>query len=175
MNLTISFFYLCLEKASVEKKTLILLGDFNIDLLKCENNSNHSNFLDILCSHSILPTILLPTRITSSSKTLIDNIFISSSKYDLTAGNIISCISDHLPQFLFFNTIGSQPFSQNKTIKYDWNKFNREDFILEYLNVDWEVKLKLEDSNVNFNEYIFIYCHWPSWKTRTLFVFIRIT
>ena len=34
-----------------------------------------SAFMDILSSHLILSQILLPTRITAQSKTLIDNIF----------------------------------------------------------------------------------------------------
>ena len=83
----INFLLPLLEKVSLENKTLLLLGDFNIDLLKCDIIPSNSSFLDILCSHSILPSILLPTRLTPNSKTLIDNIFISSSKYELTAGN----------------------------------------------------------------------------------------
>ena len=65
-----------LEKASKENKPLILLGDFNINLLKSDTDNSVSNFLDILGSFSLLPQIILPTRITNTSKTLIDNIFI---------------------------------------------------------------------------------------------------
>ena len=46
----------------------------------------------------ILPTITRPTRITHSSATLIDNIYIKRSNYDLLKSKIIiTDISDHLP------------------------------------------------------------------------------
>ena len=36
-------------------KEVILLGDFNIDLLKCDSNKNISDFIDIIYSTNILP------------------------------------------------------------------------------------------------------------------------
>ena len=77
------------------------LGDFNIDLLKCDSNENVSDFLDIvLYSTNLLPNITYPTRLTSQSQTLIDNIFSSIINDDCIAGNLISPISDHHAQFL---------------------------------------------------------------------------
>ena len=66
---------LLLEKLSLEKKEIILMGDFNINLLHSEVDKETSNFMDNIYSNSFFPTINLPTRITASSKTLIDNIF----------------------------------------------------------------------------------------------------
>ena len=66
-----------LKKACKENKTLIILGDFNIDLLTCNTQISHSNFLDLLGAYQILPTITLPTRISDTSSTLIDNKFSS--------------------------------------------------------------------------------------------------
>ena len=39
------------------KKDILLLGDFNIDLLKSGENSNSGNFLDIMFSNSSTPHI----------------------------------------------------------------------------------------------------------------------
>ena len=89
-----------LEKISAENKTLILLGDFNIDLLMSDTDREVSNYFDIINSFSLLPHIILSTRVTSSSSTLIDNIFCNSSDNNSVSGNIISSISDHFPQFL---------------------------------------------------------------------------
>ena len=89
-----------LEKASKENKPLVLLGDFNINLLNSNTDNSISKFLDILGSFSLLPQIILPTRITNTSKTLIDNIFIDSSIFQISSsGNLVYHISDHLPQF----------------------------------------------------------------------------
>ena len=40
-------------------KEVILLGDFNIDLLKCDSNKNVSDFLDII--YIYIPLILFLT------------------------------------------------------------------------------------------------------------------
>ena len=56
-------------------KTIVLLGDFNIDLLNFDTSEYVSTFLDDLASNLLQPQILLPTRISNNSKTLIDNIF----------------------------------------------------------------------------------------------------
>ena len=69
-----------LHKISSEKKQILLLGDFNIDLLKCDDEPQIASFMDILGSNLILPQILLPTRVTEYSKTLIDNIFSSPTE-----------------------------------------------------------------------------------------------
>ena len=56
-------------------KTIVLLGDFNIDLLNFDTSEHVSTFLDYLASNSLQPQILLTTRISNNSKTLTDNIF----------------------------------------------------------------------------------------------------
>ena len=61
-----------LERINREGKRLILLGDIN--LLCYKENKDVKSFVDILQSSLITPTINLPTRITSQSSTLIDNI-----------------------------------------------------------------------------------------------------
>ena len=94
-----------LHKISTERKKVLLLGDFNFDLLKCEDVPSITSFMDILSSNFILPQILLPTRVTEHSKTLIDNIFSSPSEYGFISGNLCYSISDHLPQFCIFPSI----------------------------------------------------------------------
>ena len=66
---------LFLTKLSKENKQVFFLGDFSIDLLNYNDHQPTNEFLDSLASNSFLPYILQPTRLTSHSKTLIDNIF----------------------------------------------------------------------------------------------------
>ena len=47
------------------KKEIILLGDFNMDLIKTNTNNNGSEFLDIIYSSYLIPHITSPTRLTS--------------------------------------------------------------------------------------------------------------
>ena len=64
-----------LKKLSKENKIIYLCGDFNSDLLKYENVNNDRTFYDLLSSFGLFPMILLPTRVTKDSATIIDNIF----------------------------------------------------------------------------------------------------
>ena len=88
-----------LEKLSRENKQILIMGDFNINLLNYDDK-NTANFLDSMFSYSYLPFINTPTRVTGHSKILIDNIFYNKPMLNITAGNISSIISDHLIQFL---------------------------------------------------------------------------
>ena len=55
-----------LDTLSSENKTVVLLGDFNADLLKYDQNSNISDFLDLMYSSLLLPQIFSHTRTASS-------------------------------------------------------------------------------------------------------------
>ena len=49
-----------LDTLSSEKKTVVLLGDFNADLLTYDQNSNISEFLDLMYSSLLLPHVFSP-------------------------------------------------------------------------------------------------------------------
>ncbi|XP_057298769.1 uncharacterized protein LOC130629535 [Hydractinia symbiolongicarpus] len=128
-----------LNKVSIEKKQILLLGDFNKNLLKLNEDAELSAFIDILGSHLILPQILLPTGIAATSKTLIDNIFFSVTGQPSISGNLIHMISDHLPQF--FILPDQLTNNSEKNIQYqNWSKFDEHNFILDYLDIDWGVE-----------------------------------
>src|SRR6218665_2205498 len=78
------------------EKDAYLLGDYNIDLLKYHTHKLTSNFVEITASHHFLPIITRPTRITSSSATLIDNLFTNNIKKISHQVILIDDISDHL-------------------------------------------------------------------------------
>ena len=71
-------------KLAKENKNIYLIGNYNIDLMKTEEDTNISNFLDTLTSNLFVPHIISPTRFTSNTSTLIDNI----------SGNLTISISD---------------------------------------------------------------------------------
>ena len=66
------------------------------------------------------------------------------------SGNITATISDHSSQFLIAPDIFSNPPSTKLNIfeKY-WCKFDQENFILDYLSVDWENLIKSNSGNVD--------------------------
>ena len=104
-----------LDKISKEQQ-IFLLGDFNINLLNYNEHQPTNEFLDSLASNSIIPYILQPTRLTSHSKTLIDNIFSNVLSCETISRNITATISDHLPQFLFAPNVLSNPLCNKSNI-----------------------------------------------------------
>ena len=97
-----------LSNLDLTKVHCVLCGDFNADLFKYSEDSNIAMFYDNIHSHSLIPVITKPTRITNSSFSLIDNIF-TTSPYNIFPGILKVDISDHFPIFLifkdFFNSI----------------------------------------------------------------------
>ena len=85
------------EIVSKEQKQVFLLGDFNINVLNYNDHQPTNDFLGSLASGSFIPYVLHPSRITSHSKTLIDNIFSNFISPDIISGNITAAISELLP------------------------------------------------------------------------------
>ena len=111
-----------------------------------------NDFLDSLVSNSFIPYILHPTRITSHSKTLIDNIFSNYISREIISGNITATIFDHLLQFSVVPNILSNPSTQKSDFyEKDWSKFKQENFILDYLDKDWTDVLQIDQQNVNLS------------------------
>ena len=75
--------------------SVTLCGDFNVDLL---TENENSNFFNMLYSVNFLPVVNIATRITENSATCIDQIW--HNKFNVAkSGAIVSDISDHYPVF----------------------------------------------------------------------------
>ena len=93
-----SLFEKVMVKISNENKNIYLIGDFNLDLLQIEEESKIEDFYNLISSNLLIPHITIPTRITATSKSLIDNIFSNNLEFQSAkSGNITVSISDHMP------------------------------------------------------------------------------
>ena len=80
------------------KKHLIIGLDHNLDLLKANHHCPTQDFLELIYTAGLVPKITKPTRITSSTATLIDNILINQQlDTNSTSGILVDNVSDHLP------------------------------------------------------------------------------
>ena len=79
--------------------SLILTGDFNIDLINEEQSYDLSNLLP---SFNFLPLITIPTRITDHSAKCLDHIWTNDNSF-MFSGSIINDITDHYPIFEIYN------------------------------------------------------------------------
>ena len=139
-----------LENISKEQKSVFLVGDFNVNLLNYNEHNPINEFLDSLASNSFIPLLLSPTRISSYSNTLIDNIFSRIIDPDIMSGNLTATISDHLRQFAIIpNMFGNTTSNKSNIYERDWSKFDREKFVLDYFSIDWEDLLTIIELNVD--------------------------
>ena len=70
-----------MDLVNIETKHCVIMGDMNIDLLKFGYHNKTSDHLDNIFSHGFLPTITKPTRISHTSATLIDHIYVASEVF----------------------------------------------------------------------------------------------
>ena len=85
-------------------KTVIIAGDFNIDLIKTDKHLPTSEFSDNMSTFSLLPVISLPTRVTEHTSTLIDNFFVNNIGSVEGSAVVYHDVSDHFPIALKVNT-----------------------------------------------------------------------
>ena len=91
-------------KLKSESKEIIIGTDQNMDYLKVYTHHNTLDLLDTNLGLKLFPTILRPTRITNTTATLIDNIYLSEQLATKYLSFILDCdISDHLPCLIVFN------------------------------------------------------------------------
>ena len=87
------------EHLQRDSREVTIAGDFNIDLLKINDNVVFWDYFKSILSQSFFPNITLPTRVSDRSCTLIGNCLCKPSNgfSQSTAGILISRISEHLP------------------------------------------------------------------------------
>ena len=135
-------------------KSCFIMGDFNVDLLNIDNDNDSGNFFDILSSHGFRPLILQPSRITSHSATLIDNIFTNDITLRSKGGNITASISDHFPQFSYFDISCNTKHSDVPKFGRSYKNFRNEEFQEELGRIEWNSLFK--DKTVNDQVKIFL-------------------
>ena len=146
-----------IEKLSFENKNIILMGDFNIDILKYDTNKDSEEFLDKMYTNFLLPYITSPSRVTPRSQTLIDNFFSNIIEEGSNSGNLNTTISDHFVQFVLFITEKKNKCNSKDT-KYirDFKNLNKENFESDIKETKWDEILELNKGNVDLSSKNFL-------------------
>ena len=121
-----------------QTKDIILVGDFNIDLLKINEHKDSNSFYNCMTSHLLIPTITRPTRITPTSSTLIDNIFTNLWSKVADSSVVISDLSDHFPvlTIISLDVPRKVPFRRNNERLV--NDSRKEKFGIALGNINWQ-------------------------------------
>ena len=138
------------------RKEVMFRGDFNIDMLT-ENESSAgsiyslSNFCDQFC---LTNTISVPTRVTASTKTLLDVILVSHPERFVSSGTLRLGISDH--DLIYVVRKQGLPKPNVRSIEYrSMKNFDEPAFLSSLSNILWDTAYTFDGVND-------IWCHWKS-------------
>ena len=148
-----------LTNATKENKFYFFTGDFNLNCLELRQSSEIRQFFNNMFQKGAIHLINRPTRVTTSSVTLIDNIFtICVFDTSLKNGKIKSSISDH---FAIFTAIKpSNEKTRNPKIKIKKRFFsdkNKKSFKQDLQRINWEELNILNCTNTLYKHFIKIY------------------
>lgn len=140
-------FFQLIPKLSGDRHQLILLGDYNIDMLKVNNHGPTMDFLNSLSSFFITPIINCPTRVTENTMSLIDNILTNMYDKIQEPTVLLSDFSDHFPILFWMDVIGGCTDSKilKNTIVVNDKKIK--DFNASLGKLDWAGSRNAIDSN----------------------------
>ena len=127
---------------------IILVGDFNCDLLPKNLNPESRNLLSVMDTNLLHQLIDVPTRVTPNSKSLIDHVYSSNPEEHQLTGVFETHISDHYMTFTVYGNTKVETKHLENVIEYRcYRKFSEGNFInmlknLPFLDV-------MEDTNPN--------------------------
>ena len=130
------------------------MGDFNLDIIKCPLDQDASTFLNANSSFGLFPLINSPTRITSTSATLIDNIFTNVLDAHFDCGCICVDITDHLPIFLLTNIQLSKNRQKLPNVNRSLSDKGITSLNFELLNLDWSPVYKSMNVNEAYDTFL---------------------
>jgi hypothetical protein len=150
-----SLFHSLFVDLAVEVRSVICLGDMNVDLMS--KTSNVSRYYSRLLKESNTTQIVNePTRVTATSATLLDHIVVDRSVEVKRNGVVdVSSIKDHrgisiTDHKLTYCIIGvTKNKIEEKMIRYrDFSSFDPEQVISEIAACDWDDILNVQDVDV---------------------------
>lgn len=117
-----------------------------MDLLKNKSNKQVSHFIDTFLSYSFFAVINKPTRITSSSATLIDNIFCNCvHNNNFLDGILCTDTCDHLPIFCTKKVMQQREDNVTYIKKQIFNDNNTDKFKTLMSNIEWNSIIDITD------------------------------
>ena len=142
-------------------KSKIIMGmDHNLDLLKYSKHRPTREFIHMNENFDLVPCITRPTRITHSSATLIDNIFVNTEQVrELRSVILINDISDHLPTCTILENVNLGKKKKKKIFSRKITKNSLSMIKNELSAINWETHLVRNGVNMTDVDSLFNCVH----------------
>jgi hypothetical protein len=136
-------------------KTIYLLGNLNLDVLRYNNCSQVTSYIDLLFSFGLLQVITKPTkptRYTGRSATIIDHVITNhqSNAYDSVI--LTSQLSDHFP-IVHFKKGPLKSTVPNFTEFRNFSQTNLDSFRTMLHGTLWDHVLECDDAQIAYNRF----------------------
>ena len=142
-----------LREIKKRNENVVIGLDHNLDFLKSSVHKITRSFIDLNLEQDLVPTITIPTCITKSTATLIDNILVSQKFCGRFESNIlIDNISDHLPTVLTLKDMYASRKDKVQIRTRDMRPSAIEAAVRHLYNVDWTEYTNNPDYDNNVSE-----------------------
>ena len=144
-----------MRKLSDEKKQVYIMGDFNRYLLKVNDHRPTHDYLELIFSYSLLPTIkkkkTTTTKVTETTATIIDNI-LTNDENVIKFSILVTDITDHMSTVL--TTCNNLAKHSGSTKKITYKRIHTDDNIAKFkqrlIDVKWQ---EILDNNIADDDY----------------------
>ena len=88
-----------LSKNEATEKEVILIGNFNMNLLDFEKKKRVQSFVNLMFRFGMIPTINKPTRVARHTATAIDHVYTNTimDNIEIKTASVKTDVSDHFP------------------------------------------------------------------------------
>ena len=138
-----------LENLSHENKSIVILGNFNIDVSKYDTGKDSAGILDFIYASFLLPYISTPSQVTPRSKTLIDNTFSNDIEDGSISGIIVTTIFDHYAQFLLLQNLNNKNPTNSEIYHQNFQALNKDNIERDLVNTNWDAVLEVNNGHVD--------------------------
>ena len=139
---------------SVENKLAYICSDYNFDLLKHDSDSKINDFLTNFLIIIMFPLIDRPTRITSHSATLLENIFTNVFDNKIKSGVCVSDITDHYPIFQITSSLSIKNRPCRTNYSRSFTQCNMRTFVNRIELVDWNDIISVNSVNQAYSLFL---------------------
>jgi hypothetical protein len=148
---------LVIQKIQSKKKKIVLCGDWNLNFLI--DSTRIHELENLLLSYDLINTVSSPTRITSSSESLIDVIVTNREYLEQRATVIDLGLSDHLAQIIRIHRE-----KRINTIKIIVKRQFTNSTVEEFMNLlsqeSWVEVFNQSDVNASLEAFLLIFLHY---------------
>ena len=129
--------------------------DHNLDLIKHAQHESTEVFINSMLENSSFPCITQPTRVTQTSSTLIDNIFVNGRLHTNTRSCVLlHDISDHFPCLTMIRDMYAKKCVDKTIYSHDITDSRIECLKTDLSTIDWERLLPTENPSLCYDTFI---------------------